>query len=166
MLDCDQFGQLPRSLRNLKISKNITGFDEKLAAGSLFEDLPTSLRSLSLAMVTRSDDEGEDDEEVTYPPQRLLNVLPVLETLELKRFVTMPSSFVRELPRSLTKVDLGDMKLSMEDAKFLPPGLRALNFAHFGITPEVAPYWPIGVVGSLNRASFDLMEPRIRRFFH
>lgn len=131
----DWIEAIPKSVTKLKLHFPTRPSEEN--ASDIFSSFPTKLRELTLA--TNDPEEFED----THFPDDSLVTLPHLEALYVQ-FGRFRSSFIRNLPRSLIKLEIELEKLDDIDAPFLSPRIVELDLGPVDWNnPAIAEYWPI-----------------------
>lgn len=134
-------GDIPKSVTKLRLALYESYEIDLAATNQLFKDLPTNLTTLELSAPGPSGDDG------TIFSAGCLSTLPCLQSLDVD-FGRFPSSFIRNLPKSLTSLAVNMEALDEKDAPFLPP--RCLRLDLNGPTdwnnPIIAEHWPVAAL--------------------
>ena len=144
------FALLPRSLTFLHILLTDSSNDSK-ARIDFTEHLPSSLTELQLRGDYKS---GNDWNTASF------SNLPRLRSVTLENF-RFPSGILRNLPRSLKKLDTVIMPWLDEDIPFIPPYLEVLGRAHVDWkSPLIAQYWPLADTKGILEPALSVIEER------
>ena len=145
-LGFEAFSELPRSLKSLHAG----GFTaRRLPKNAHFsQHLPSSLTEIYF---------GGDG--VDWSSESFSN-LPLLKAFTAQRFY-FPSGILRNLPRSLKKLDTNIKPWSDEDIPFIPPYLEVLGRHRVNWkSPLIAQYWPLADTKDIPEPAMSVIVQR------